>query len=206
MLRSESKAGSPAHRLTALTARLASPARRSEREVLRRGDLPVSLENESRPEVGGAPLGLPPEQELSLAEGGSRGEPVVEHGMVEALHQLGGGAVANRPEARQHLAGPGVEEATGEAHDALAAQRLAERRVAAGEDDQVCVEAEVVDVEQPQEAVSGLPSYVHQREHQAGEGRAPGVEHAVGREMDDPGAGEVAGRGQLAVGLKVEGE
>src|ERR1700680_3613398 len=121
MLRSESKAGSPAHRLTALTARLASPARRSEREVLRRGDLPVSLENESRPEVGGAPLELPPEQELSLAEGGSRGEPVVEHGMVEALHQLGGGAVANRPEARPPHAGPRGGDAPGAGPRALRA-------------------------------------------------------------------------------------
>src|ERR1700688_3296959 len=67
-----------------LQSRADADARLITQDPLRRGDLPVALKDEPCPGIGVAPGGLAPERDLRLAQGGGGGEPILEHGVIEA--------------------------------------------------------------------------------------------------------------------------
>ena len=88
--------------------------------------LPVPIELERRPVVGGRGIDLldfaflvrdldrsADELDLSSAKGFVFGHPVLEV-LVEADHQLGGGAVGDLPEGREDRAGASVLKGAGE--------------------------------------------------------------------------------------------
>jgi len=103
--------------------------------------------------AGGRPARVAGHVDLGLAQGGGRVQLLLDHVAIEPLHQDGGGPVVDAPQAGQHAGSPGVHEAAGQADETFAPDLLAEGGLAGGEDDQVRVELQIVDVVQPQESI-----------------------------------------------------
>src|SRR6185437_5417828 len=118
----------------------------------RRGRAGGAEELEGSPEIGVVVAAA--ELALGLPQGLGRGgaAPVG----VEQLHELGGGAVVHVPEAGDHGARAGVEEGPGQANKLVPSGQVSEGGAASAEDDEIGLQAEVVEINHVEAPVGQL--------------------------------------------------
>src|SRR5262249_33382496 len=114
---------------------------------------PVTLQRECGPVIGRAPAFDLGQGDLGVSQRGGRSFAASEHRLVEALHQLGGRAIVDLPQAGHDARNAGVHEPAREADQPFTCDVLPECGLARREHDQVGAELQVVNVVYTHEAV-----------------------------------------------------
>src|SRR5262249_17201650 len=96
--------------------------------------LPLALDGERGPVIGLHPPRLPPHRNLSRAQRRRRAQALLQHALIEPLHQLGRSLVSDIPQTGHQTWGARVHEASDEAHQAFTLDGLAQRGLTRAQD------------------------------------------------------------------------